>query len=93
MKKFVTVHVIACLTKQDIQRLVERFYEASDDRVRNHRVWADNVSGRMVCEWSAVDRETLVAWLEDQNVRLRGESEWVIQAQLEAIDGILQHKE
>ncbi len=87
MKKFLTVHVVACLTKQAISELIQRFADASDNRVVHHRVWADTMSGRMLCEWSAVDKETLIAWLEERNVRLRGDSEWIMQAQLEAVDG------
>lgn len=84
MKKFISVHVVACLTRQAITELTKRFQNASNDTVRHQHSWCDTVAGRMICEWSAPDRETLVRWLERQNVRIRGQSEWIMQVQFES---------
>jgi hypothetical protein len=85
--KFVSAHIIACMTRQDVEKLVKRFVEESGHEVRSLRVQCDTVLGRMVCEWEAPDKETLVKWLERCNVRFRGNDEWVMRVQIEAIDG------
>jgi len=84
MKKFLSVHVVACLTRQAIVDLIERFQQASDEDVRHLHTWGDTIAGRMICHWEARDRETLVQWLEKQNVRIRGNSEWVMQVEFES---------
>ena len=53
MPKFVSAHVIACMTRQDVARLLKRFKEEENTDVRNIRVLCDTLSGRMVCEWEA----------------------------------------
>jgi hypothetical protein len=85
--KFVTVHVIACMTRQDVERLIKRFAEEANDKVKNLRLQCDTISGRMSCEWEASDRLTLIEWLKRCNVQLRGGSEWIMQVQIEAVEG------
>ena len=85
--KFVTVHVIACMTRQDVERLIKKFAEEANDEVRNLRLQCDTISGRMSCEWEASDRPTLIEWLKRCNVQLRGGSEWIMQVQIEAVEG------
>ena len=87
--KFVSAHVIACMTRQDVERLVKRFVEESGDGVRNLSVRCDTVLGRMVCEWEAPEKDALVKWLEKRHVRFRGSDEWVMQVQIEAIEGVM----
>jgi hypothetical protein len=41
----------------------------------------------MINEWQAADKETLIDWLEQQNIKFRGDSEWLIQVQFEAEEG------
>ena len=89
MPKFATVHVIACMTRQDVERLIKRFAEEESDGVKNLRLQCDTMSGRMICEWEASDRLTLVEWLKRCNVHLRGTSEWIMQVQIEAVEGEL----
>ncbi len=84
MPKFVTNHAIACMTRQDVERLIKRFREAETDTVRNIRVLCDTRSGRILCEWEAPDRFTLVALLKECNVQLRGTSEWLMAVQYES---------
>lgn len=83
MTKFISVHVVACLTRQAITDLIRRFQRASDAQVAYRYSWCDTVAGRMICAWEARDRDSLIHWLEEQNVRIRGESEWVMQVQFE----------
>ena len=86
MPKFVSTHVIACMTRQDVARLLKRFKEEGNAEVCNIRVLCDTLSGRMVCEWEARDRVMLVEWLKKCNVQLRGTGEWIMAIQYESVD-------
>ena len=85
MPKFITTHAIACMTRQDVARLLKRFREAENAEVQNVRVLCDTLSGRLVCEWEARDRTTLIAWLKTCNVQLRGTGEWLMTVQYESV--------
>jgi hypothetical protein len=88
MPKFVSAHIIACMTRQDVERLLKRFAEEEESEgVKNLRVQCDTMSGRMVCEWEAPDRDTLVKWLKKCDVHFRGGSEWLMRVQLESVEG------
>ena len=52
------------MTRQDVARLLKRFKEEENTDVSNIRVLCDTLSGRMVCEWEASDRVTLIEWLK-----------------------------
>ncbi len=84
MPKFITTHAIACMTRQDVARLLKRFREEATADVKNIRVLCDTLSGRMVCEWEARDRTLLIAWLKGCNVQLRGSGEWLMSVQYES---------
>ena len=85
MPKFVSTHVIACMTRQDVARLVKRFKEEENADVSNIRVLCDTLSGRIVCEWEARDSVTLIEWLKKCNVQIRGTGEWIMTVQYESI--------
>ena len=85
MPKFVSAHAIACMTRQDVARLLNRFKEEENTDVRNIRVLCDTLSGRMVCEWEARDRLVLVEWLKKCNVQIRGTGEWLMAVQYESV--------
>lgn len=87
MPKFVSAHIIACMTRQDVEKLVKRFIEEESDGVKNLKVQCDTILGRMVCEWEAPDRNTLVEWLKGRHVHFRGGGEWVMRVQIEAVEG------
>ena len=87
--KFVSAHVIACMTRQDVARLLKRFKEEENTDVQNIRVLCDTLSGRMVCEWEARDRVALVEWLKKCNVQIRGTGEWLMAVQYESVDAEL----
>ena len=77
------------MTRQDMERLIKKISEEENDEVRNLRLLYDTLSGRLICEWQASDRLTLVEWLKRCNVHLRGTSEWIMQVQIEAVEGEL----
>ena len=86
MPKFVSTHVIACMTRQDVSRLLKRFKAEETADVINTRVLCDTLSGRMVCEWEARDSVTLIEWLKTCNVQIRGTGEWLMTVQYESSD-------
>jgi hypothetical protein len=83
--RFISAHVIACMTRQDVARLLKRFQEEANDDVSNIHVLCDTLSGRMVCEWEARDKLTLIEWLKKCNVQLRGTGEWIMTVQYESV--------
>jgi len=89
MPKFVSMHAIACMTRQDVARLLKRFKEEENSAVSNIRVLCDTLSGRMICEWEARDRIVLIEWLKKCNVQIRGTGEWVMAVQYESVGGEL----
>ena len=89
MAKFISTHAIACMTRQDVARLLKRFKAEENTDVRNIRVLCDTLSGRMVCEWEARDRVALVEWLKQCNVQIRGTGEWLMAVQYESVDDAL----
>ncbi|MCF7803192.1 MAG: hypothetical protein K9N46_12815 [Candidatus Marinimicrobia bacterium] len=89
MNTYISAHVIACLTRQGLQSIVKGFKNNSNDDVRHVRTVCDTISGKMVCEWEARDKEVLVEWLKERNIRLRGQEEWIMQGRLDTEDGEL----
>ena len=87
MPKFLTTHVTSCMTRQDVEKLTKRFLAESSGDIKIQRVQCDTLEGRMICEWEAPDKETLVGWLEKRNVRFRSDQEWAIRVQMETRDG------
>ena len=77
------------MTRQDVARLLKRFQDEADEDVQNIRVLCDTLSGRMICEWEARDRQTLIEWLKKRNVQLRGTGEWVMSVQYESVENEL----
>ena len=89
MPKFISTHAIACMTRQDVARLLKRFKEEENADVSSIRVLCDTLSGRLVCEWEARNSVTLIEWLKKCNVQIRGTGEWLMTVQYESIDGEL----
>lgn len=89
MSKFISVHITSCMTKQALTTIIIGFGKNSNDDVQHLHTWCDTLSGRMVCEWEAIDKETLTKWLGEQMIFFRGEHEWVVPVELESIKGEL----
>ena len=63
MPRYISAHVIACMPRQRLERLIRTLVEEAAE-VRLIRAWCDTVQGRMVCEWEAPDGEALRSWLQ-----------------------------
>lgn len=61
MPRYLSLHTLACLTRQGAGQLSERIFSSS--RVKARRVQVNMVEGKMLVEFEAPDRETLEAWL------------------------------
>jgi len=77
------------MTKQELEKLINRLLEDSSNDIKLTRCNCDTVSGRMVCEWEAGDAESLRKWLSHKNIQFRGESEWLMKVQLEVQGKVL----
>jgi hypothetical protein len=73
---YLSTHIIACLTRQALTRLIETLQEAQE--VTLVRASASQLEGRLVCEFEAPDQETLVQFLAVQGV----EYEWIFRVEL-----------
>ena len=78
MPRYISQHTIACLTRQALQALVAELKR--DEVVQTIRCVADSLEGKLLCEFEAPDKETVVAFLDVHNMRpnwvMKVESEW-----------------
>ncbi len=66
MPKYISVHTIACMTRRQVQGLVKTVQEATE--VKNHRVTASLLDGKMVCEWEAESKDQIEAYWKSANI-------------------------
>lgn len=78
MAKYVTLHTLACLTRQGAEELAKRLAAATE--VKGRRVQVNLVEGKMLVEFEAADRETLEAWLKKNSFYY----DWVLRVELES---------
>ncbi len=86
MARYILFHTVACLTRQQLQRLAENLREGPE--IRLLRLCASPLGGRLMAEFEAPDKEALSAWLVDQNVQA-GE---IFRVELEWEDGVLHRR-
>ncbi len=83
MPAYLSLHTLACLTRQGAEQLTARLVAATGVTAR--RVQVNLVQGKMLIEFEAADRETLEAWLAAQGFHY----DWLMRVELELIDGRL----
>jgi hypothetical protein len=78
MPHYISQHTIACLTRQALQALMAELKR--DETVKTIRCVADSLEGKLLCEFEAPDKETVLAFLNAHNMRpqwvMRVEQEW-----------------
>jgi len=78
MPHYISQHTIACLTRQALQALTAELKR--DETVKTIRCVADSLEGKLLCEFEAPDKETVIAFLNAHNMRpqwvMRVEQEW-----------------
>ncbi len=84
MPRYVSLHTLACLTRQGADQLTARLTTA--DRVTARRVQVNMIEGKMLVEFEATDRETLEHWFRDEGFHY----DWVLRIEFEARGGKLE---
>lgn len=84
MPRYLSLHTLACLTRQGATQLTERIF--SSGRVKALRVQVNMMEGKMLVEFEASDREALQAWLETEGLHY----EWLMRVEFESESGALQ---
>jgi hypothetical protein len=83
MPRYLSLHTLACMTRQGAAQLTERIFSAS--RVKARRVQVNMLEGKMLVEFEASDRSTLEAWLEAEGLHY----EWLMRIEFESESGPL----
>lgn len=83
MPRFISTHVITCMTRQDLKRLVTRLQEDSQPECRLVHAAADTASGHLACTWDARDGEAVTAFLANHQVTFRSNAEWLMHVQFD----------
>jgi hypothetical protein len=84
MPRYISLHTLACLTRQGADHLVTRLAAAAS--VTTRRVQVNMIEGKMLVEFESPDRETLEKWFRDEGFHY----EWVLRVEFEARDGKLE---
>ena len=77
MPRYLSLHTLACLTRQGAEQLTSRLVSAAGVTVRCVQV--NLVEGKMLIEFEAADRGTLEAWLAAEHFHY----DWVMRVELE----------
>jgi len=83
MPRYVSLHTLACLTRQGAEQLVVRLAAATGVTAR--RVQVNLVAGKMLVEFESPDRDTLEAWLRAEGFHY----DWLMRVELESSGGKL----
>jgi hypothetical protein len=83
MPRYLSLHTLACLTRQGAGQLTERIFSAT--RVKAQRVQVNMVEGKMLVEFETSDRETLEAWFKAEGFHY----EWLMRIEFESESGKL----
>jgi sulfur transfer complex TusBCD TusB component (DsrH family) len=76
MAIYLSMHIIACMTRQALNQLIATMEAAQE--IRFIRACASQMAGRLLCEFDAPDQETLLRVLDQHNITY----EWIIREEL-----------
>ena len=92
MARYISLHTLACLTRQGAEDLTRRVFAAAGAAstagaasATGRRVAVNMIEGKMLVEWEAADRDALEAWLGSE----RFHYDWVMRIELESTGGPL----
>ncbi len=83
MPRYLSLHTLACLTRQGAQELAARLSKATEVTAR--RVLVNMTEGKMLAEFQAADRDTLERWLAAEGFHY----DWVLRVEFESEQGRL----
>ena len=81
MARYISLHTLACLTRQGAEQLAERLTRAEPCITR--RVLVSSLEGKMLVEFDAPDREALEKWLTAERIHY----DWLLRVDYESKDG------
>lgn len=84
MPRYVSLHTLACLTRQGAEQLAQQLQGAEAFSVR--RLQANLTEGKMLVEFDAPGREEIAGWFEQRKFHC----DWLLRVELEARDGKLE---
>jgi len=84
MARYISMHTLACLTRQGADALVAKLRAA--EAVRTRRVLLNMQEGKMLVEFEAAGREDLERWLAENHFH----HDWLLRRELEATEGPLE---
>ena len=83
MARFISLHTLACLTRQGAEELTARLRGGTSVHAR--RIVVNLYEGKMLGEFEADNRETVEKWFQEQGMHF----EWLMRVELEWEDGRL----
>jgi hypothetical protein len=83
MARFISLHTLACLTRQGAEELTSRMNTAASVKLR--RVAVNLYEGKMLAEFEADQRETIEKWMAEQKFHY----DWLMRVELESAEGVL----
>ena len=83
MARYLSLHTLACLTRQGAEDLATRLAAATGVTVR--RVQFNMLEGKMLVEFDAADRGTLETWLKTHDFHY----DWLLRVEFESEGGRL----
>lgn len=78
MARFISLHTLACLTRQGAEQLTSRMARAASVKMR--RVVVNLYEGKMLVEFETEKREALEAWMAEQKFHY----DWLMRVELES---------
>ena len=76
MPIYLSMHIIACMTRQGLNQLIATMQTAQE--IRFIRACASQMAGRLLCEFEAPDQDTLLRVLDKHHIT----HDWIIRAEL-----------
>ena len=76
MAIYLSMHIIACMTRQALNQLIATMEAAQE--IRFIRACASQMAGRLLCEFDAPDQDALLRFLDQHYITY----EWIIREEL-----------
>ncbi|MFZ0213686.1 MAG: hypothetical protein WBE20_02965 [Candidatus Acidiferrales bacterium] len=83
MASFISLHTLACLTRQGAEELTARLHHGTEVRAR--RIIVNMYEGKMLGEFEAENREAIEKWFREQGIHF----DWLMRIELESTTGAL----
>ena len=83
MPRYLSLHTLACLTRQGAGQLSERIFSSA--RVKARRLQLNMMEGKMLVEFEVPDRDTLEEWLAAEGFHY----DWLLRIEYESESGRL----